>query len=161
MWLSVGMQLSQGTRAPPCVSHCVPIAQPCFVNQTFCGVYFLISCFETYDLHHVHHVPCVLVKHSSFGWFGCAYSTPIYRLKLSRHYVFLIFLVHRYRNNRCRSTYFPHKTTFPQVKSQLFDVQQICGTARSFAALRSDGRVVTWGQAGAGGESSQVQEWWD
>ena len=67
MWLSVGMQLSQGTRAPPCVSHCVPIAQPCFVNQTFCGVYFLISCFESYDLHHVHHVPCVLVKHSSFG----------------------------------------------------------------------------------------------
>ena len=45
-----------------------------------------------------------------------------------------------------------------QVKRQLVDVRSICGTASSFAALRGDGSVVTWGQAGSGGESSCVQE---
>ena len=37
-------------------------------------------------------------------------------------------------------------------------MQQLAGTASSFAALRSNGSVVTWGQAKAGGDSSRVQD---
>ena len=34
---------------------------------------------------------------------------------------------------------------------------QVCGTARAFAAIRGDGSVMTWGDAGFGGDSSAVQ----
>ena len=38
------------------------------------------------------------------------------------------------------------------VQDQLTGIQQIACTAGAFAALRSDGRVVTWGQADCGGQ---------
>ena len=44
------------------------------------------------------------------------------------------------------------------VQHQLQDVQHICASEGAFAALLSGGRVVTWGHAGTGGESSFVQE---
>ena len=45
-----------------------------------------------------------------------------------------------------------------RIQDQLKDVQQICGTAASFAAILSDERVITWGDPKCGGESSSVQE---
>lgn len=38
------------------------------------------------------------------------------------------------------------------------DVQQIQASGHAFAAVLSDGSVVTWGDADFGGDSSQVQE---
>ena len=40
----------------------------------------------------------------------------------------------------------------------LKNVQQIQATYRSFAAILSDGSVVTWGDTGYGGDSSAVQD---
>lgn len=45
----------------------------------------------------------------------------------------------------------------PGVRSLLVDVKHICSTPAAFAALRTDGTVVTWGQSEAGGDSSHVQ----
>ena len=38
------------------------------------------------------------------------------------------------------------------------NVLQIQATKAAFAALRTDGSVVTWGDASSGGESSAVQD---
>ena len=40
------------------------------------------------------------------------------------------------------------------VKDQLVTVTQICGSTGAFAAILEDGRVVTWGRACDGGDSS-------
>ena len=45
-----------------------------------------------------------------------------------------------------------------RVQDQLHNVQQICGTYRSFAAILANGTVVTWGYPDYGGESSIVQD---
>merc|ERR1712139_463781 len=44
------------------------------------------------------------------------------------------------------------------VQELLHHVTQIWATNTAFAALRSDGRVVTWGRAASGGDSSAVQD---
>ena len=43
------------------------------------------------------------------------------------------------------------------MQEQLKGVQQIQATSRAFAAIRSDGFVVTWGDADSGGDSSAVR----
>ena len=43
-------------------------------------------------------------------------------------------------------------------RRRLQEVQQIQGTFGAFAAIRGDGRVVTFGDADAGGDSSQVED---
>ena len=45
------------------------------------------------------------------------------------------------------------------VSEQLRDVKQIYASARAFAAVRSDGSVVTWGDPENGGDSSAVANW--
>ena len=45
-----------------------------------------------------------------------------------------------------------------QVQEQLVNVQQIQATLGAFAAIRSNGTVVTWGDPRFGGHSSQVEE---
>ncbi|CAK9083467.1 unnamed protein product [Durusdinium trenchii] len=47
---------------------------------------------------------------------------------------------------------------FPQVQEQLVNVQSVTASKYSFAALKSDGTVVTWGEGACGGDSSAVQE---
>ena len=37
------------------------------------------------------------------------------------------------------------------------EVLQVCGTYGSFAAVKQDGTVVTWGKDSTGGDSSSVQ----
>jgi alpha-tubulin suppressor-like RCC1 family protein len=44
-----------------------------------------------------------------------------------------------------------------EVQDQLQNVQQICCTSSSFAAILADGSVVTWGSPNEGGDSSRVQ----
>eukprot|EP00438_Fugacium_kawagutii_P036591 Skav223943 [mRNA] locus=scaffold1465:385569:403251:+ [translate_table: standard] len=44
------------------------------------------------------------------------------------------------------------------VESQLYSVQRVVATSRAFAALRADGKVVTWGAASYGGDSEDVQD---
>ena len=44
-----------------------------------------------------------------------------------------------------------------EAQDQLKNVQQICGTDGAFAGILVDGRVVTWGCPGRGGDSSEVQ----
>lgn len=44
------------------------------------------------------------------------------------------------------------------VSGDLFGVQKIFASTTAFAAIRSDGRVVTWGARNAGGDSSAVQD---
>ena len=44
------------------------------------------------------------------------------------------------------------------MQDQLRNVQQIQASRSAFAAILGDGRVVTWGRAGAGGDSSAVRE---
>ena len=39
---------------------------------------------------------------------------------------------------------------------RIIDVREITSTSGAFAARRIDGSVVTWGQAGSGGDSSGV-----
>ena len=43
------------------------------------------------------------------------------------------------------------------VQNQLRNVQQICATHNAFAAILTDGTVVTWGDPKTGGDSSRVQ----
>ncbi|CAE7711581.1 RAB2A, partial [Symbiodinium sp. CCMP2456] len=45
-----------------------------------------------------------------------------------------------------------------KVRDQLQDVQKVVGTAGAFAAIRADGRVITWGDAEFGGDSHGVQD---
>ena len=45
-----------------------------------------------------------------------------------------------------------------QVQSELHHVQQIAANKGAFAALRTDGTVVTWGDPEYGGDSSEVQD---
>ena len=40
------------------------------------------------------------------------------------------------------------------VQQQLFAVQHVVATSRAFAALRSDGEVICWGDAKYGGKKS-------
>ena len=47
--------------------------------------------------------------------------------------------------------------TVRQFRDQLKGVQQIQATQRAFAAILADGSVITWGNAGFGGDSSAVQ----
>ena len=44
------------------------------------------------------------------------------------------------------------------VQAHLHSVQHIQSTTRAFAAIRSDGQVVAWGDPAAGGDCSKVQE---
>ena len=44
------------------------------------------------------------------------------------------------------------------VKDQLVNVDKIAANICSFAAIRHDGSVVTWGVPGRGGDSSAVQD---
>jgi len=44
------------------------------------------------------------------------------------------------------------------VQEQLHDVQHVYSTDRAFAATLGNGRVVTWGDVLAGGDSTAVQE---
>ena len=39
-------------------------------------------------------------------------------------------------------------------EAHVSDVQQVTGTNTAFAAVRADGSVVTWGNPGAGGDST-------
>ena len=41
-----------------------------------------------------------------------------------------------------------------QKKDQLHDVQQLSASSNAFCALRGDGRCITWGDPGFGGDSS-------
>eukprot|EP00438_Fugacium_kawagutii_P009661 Skav216977 [mRNA] locus=scaffold594:89274:89471:- [translate_table: standard] len=58
-----------------------------------------------------------------------------------------------------------HETSAESSKSiglrmpavQLEAVQQIHATANAFAAFLADGRVVTWGDPDAGGDSTRVR----
>ena len=43
-------------------------------------------------------------------------------------------------------------------QDQLTNVQQVFATNRAFAALKADGRIVTWGHPGYGGDSSKVHD---
>ena len=43
-------------------------------------------------------------------------------------------------------------------QDQLTNVQQVFATHRAFAALKADGRIVTWGHPGYGGDSSKVHD---
>lgn len=43
------------------------------------------------------------------------------------------------------------------MQSDLRDVQQIQASGAAFAALRGDGKVVTWGDSARGGDSSLVR----
>ena len=45
----------------------------------------------------------------------------------------------------------------PQVQEQLTEVTQIWASSRAFAAVRMDGRLVTWGDVLHGGDSSAVE----
>ena len=45
-----------------------------------------------------------------------------------------------------------------RVQSELHHVQQIAANKGAFAALRTDGSVVTWGDPEYGGDSSEVQD---
>ena len=62
-----------------------------------------------------------------------------------------------------------HLDLYRSVQSQLYKVLQLRSTSWAFAALRSDGLVVTWGDPEHGGDSSQVpwssvvilSEYWD
>ncbi|MCP4472199.1 MAG: hypothetical protein GY815_16230, partial [Gammaproteobacteria bacterium] len=42
------------------------------------------------------------------------------------------------------------------VASSLTGVESIAATSRAFAAIKSDGTVVTWGSSSYGGDSSSV-----
>lgn len=53
-----------------------------------------------------------------------------------------------------------HAYAHPQVRDELWDVRAIFSSQSAFAALRNDGRVVTWGLSQFGGDSSSVQETW-
>lgn len=44
------------------------------------------------------------------------------------------------------------------VRTELRHVQHIAASNGAFAALRSDGSVVTWGDADYGGDSGDVQD---
>ena len=44
------------------------------------------------------------------------------------------------------------------MQDQLRNVQQIQGNDGAFAAILSDGSIVTWGGADEGGDSSAVQD---
>ena len=44
------------------------------------------------------------------------------------------------------------------MQEQLKNVRQIHSTHFAFAALRADGRVITWGSKDAGGDSSAVED---
>jgi hypothetical protein len=44
------------------------------------------------------------------------------------------------------------------VQHQLYDVQQIVGSAAAFAALRGDGVVVAWGDVTLGGDVADAEE---
>ena len=57
-----------------------------------------------------------------------------YQARLSTHHLFRIVVYHQ------------------------GDVQQIQASGHAFAAVLSDGSVVTWGLADFGGDSSEVQE---
>ena len=43
------------------------------------------------------------------------------------------------------------------IQGQLVNVESIAATSEAFAALKSDGSVVTWGDASSGGDASSVQ----
>ena len=45
----------------------------------------------------------------------------------------------------------------PQVQEQLTEVNQIWASSRAFAAVRTDGRLVTWGDALHGGDSRAIE----
>ena len=47
---------------------------------------------------------------------------------------------------------------FKDVVPELHDVQQIAASNDAFAAIRSDGHVITWGAVSSGGDSSQVRD---
>ncbi|CAE7895960.1 HERC2, partial [Symbiodinium microadriaticum] len=44
------------------------------------------------------------------------------------------------------------------VDGQLRDLRSVRASATAFAALRLDGRVVSWGDAGHGGDCSEVED---
>ena len=44
-----------------------------------------------------------------------------------------------------------------KVQRDLHRIKQVVATVRAFAALRCDGRVYTWGDAEAGGDSGMVR----
>ena len=44
------------------------------------------------------------------------------------------------------------------MQHQLYDVQQIVGSAAAFAALRGDGLVVAWGDVTLGGDVAEAQQ---
>ena len=44
------------------------------------------------------------------------------------------------------------------VQDQLKGVQQIQASGRAFAAILTDGSVVTWGRKAAGGDSGSMQD---
>ena len=44
------------------------------------------------------------------------------------------------------------------MQHQLYDVQQIVGSAAAFAALRGDGVVVAWGDVTLGGDVADAEE---
>lgn len=43
------------------------------------------------------------------------------------------------------------------VQEELHDVKRIWSTNSAFAVQRKDGRIITWGSAAEGGDSSQVR----
>ena len=53
---------------------------------------------------------------------------------------------------------YPHWSDSARSRQdELYDVVDIAATDLSFAAWRADGRVVTWGNRGNGGDSLAVQ----
>ena len=53
--------------------------------------------------------------------------------------------------------FFPFSTIGRPRRRDSGDVRAICATNGAFAALRGDGRVITWGCEGDGGDSSGVE----
>lgn len=45
-----------------------------------------------------------------------------------------------------------------KVQDQLHDVQEVHASSGAFAAIRADGRVVTWGHPLSGGDSRAVRQ---
>ena len=72
-------------------------------------------------------------------------------------------MITNYNENNCISKVLLQSASChasPQVRDELWDVRQIFSSQSAFAALRNDGRVVTWGLSQFGGDSSSVQETW-
>ena len=107
--------------------------------------------------------PCVLGL-NPFSWLNHPTFCLVLSIRLEMRwtsfpgghiYIYIsIFILHDFSHRSHRYPAF--FGTFRLLK--LLQVQQLASTASAFAAIRSDGSVVTWGHPERGGDSSRAQE---